>query len=127
MENSGFRVALLLFILATFACQAGAVWAQGLFPSPGKPAIIEFARPSCPVCKAMENILLEVKARSDGRWELRFAFIEPDEYLFKKYRVTLVPTQVFLDAKGREVYRHEGLMSKEDLMKKLRELHFVQD
>lgn len=118
---------LLLFIFATFACQAEAVWGQDLPPPPGKPTIIEFARPNCPVCKAEEIILLEVKARSDGRWELRFAFIEPDEYLFKKFGVTIVPTQVFLDAAGREVYRHEGLMSKEELLRKLRELQFVQE
>lgn len=126
MGNSWFRVALL-FILAVFACQAEAVRGQDLAPPPGKPTIIEFARPNCPVCKAMENILLEVKIRSGGRWELRFAFIEPDEYLFKRFGVTIVPTQVFLDAAGREVYRHEGLMSKEELLRKLRELQFVQE
>lgn len=100
---------------------------QGLLLPEGKPAIIEFARPSCPVCKTMEKILLEVKARSRGHWELHFAYIEPEEYLFKKFGVTIVPTQVFLDASGREVYRHEGLMSKEELIKKLQELQFVQE
>jgi thioredoxin 1 len=70
---------------------------------------------------------LEVKARYRDQLEIRFAYIEPDEYLFKKFHIIIVPTQVFLDASGQEVYRHEGLISKEDILKKLRELRFIQD
>ncbi len=33
-----------------------------------------------------------------------------------------IPTQVFLDAQGKEVDRHVGALSKEEVVKKLKEL-----
>jgi thioredoxin 1 len=107
--------------------QTGTALGQGFPPPPGRPAVIEFSRPLCPLCKEMETILLEVKALYRDRLEVQFAYRETDEYLFKKYRIVIVPTQVFLDADGREVYRHEGLFPKEDLLRKLRELKLVRD
>jgi hypothetical protein len=41
--------------------------------------------------------------------------------------VVIVPSQVFLDPAGQEVYRHEGVFKKEDLIQKLRELKFIRD
>lgn len=127
MKSRLFRGALTLFALVVAACLAGPARCQGPLPPPGKPAIIEFARPLCPICKEMEGILLEVKARYRDHLEIRFAYIEPDEYLFKKFRISIVPSQVFLDASGQEVFRHEGLLTKEALLDKLRELRFIKE
>ena len=37
----------------------------------------------------------------------------------------LIPTQVFLDATGKEVDRHIGALSKEEVITKLTELKFI--
>jgi len=34
-----------------------------------------------------------------------------------KYKISLIPTQVFLDRDGKEYYRHEGYFPEEDLVK----------
>jgi thioredoxin 1 len=39
------------------------------------------------------------------------------------YRVKMIPTQIFYDARGKELYRHIGFMSKEDILKKLEQLN----
>jgi hypothetical protein len=41
--------------------------------------------------------------------------------------VAFVPTQVFLNAAGQEVGRHEGVYQKEVLIQKLREMKFIRD
>jgi thiol-disulfide isomerase/thioredoxin len=121
------KLALGALVIVLLTCQAGPALGQGFPPPPGKPAIIEFARPLCPICKEMEGVLLEIKARYRDRLEVRFAYRETDEYLFKKYGIVIVPTQVILDAAGREVYRHEGLFPQEDLIRKLGELRLLQE
>jgi thiol-disulfide isomerase/thioredoxin len=70
---------LIVLAVAILITQAGPALGQGFPPPPGKPAIIEFARPLCPICKEIEGILLEVKARYREQLEIRFAYIEPDE------------------------------------------------
>lgn len=120
-------LAFILLIAGVLVCGVGSGFSQGLQALAGKPAIIEFARPLCPICKEMETILLDVKARYRDQVEIHFAYRDPDEHLFKKYRIVIVPTQVFLDASGQEVYRNEGIFPKEKLIEKLKELKFIRE
>ena len=97
-----------------------------LSPS-GKPAIYEFSRALCPVCAKMAAILKEVQARYGDQVEVRILHIETDEGLFNQYRVSFVPTQIFLDGSGREVFRNEGFFSKEEIVGKLKELGYIKE
>jgi thioredoxin 1 len=38
-----------------------------------------------------------------------------------KYKIRLIPTQVFLDKDGKEYFRHEGFFPKEELVKILKQ------
>lgn len=92
-----------------------------------KPAIYEFGRKLCPVCQKMAVVLKDVEAKYPGQIILRFLYIETEEPLFREYGVSFVPTQVFLDAAGQEVSRHEGPLSEKELVAKLKELNFIRD
>ena len=95
--------------------------------SAAKPTIYEFGRKLCPVCGKNAVVLKEVEAKYRGQIILRFLFIDDDEPLFRAYGVTFVPTQVFLDSSGKEVFRHEGPISQQEVITKLKELKFVRD
>jgi thioredoxin 1 len=108
-----------------------AVWAplptqaQGADPAAGKPALYDFGRGMCIPCMEMEKILASVKSKYGNQIEVRLVMAEKNEELFKKYKVMLIPTQVFLDASGKEVFRHVGLFQEKDLLAKLKELKFI--
>ena len=40
----------------------------------------------------------------------------------EKYGIETIPTQIFYDAAGKELHRHEGFFSKEDILGKWAEL-----
>jgi thioredoxin 1 len=40
----------------------------------------------------------------------------------KQYGIRLIPTQIFYDAEGNEVYRHEGFMDKQAIKAKFAEI-----
>ena len=40
----------------------------------------------------------------------------------KKYGIDLIPTQIFYDATGKELFRHSGFFAKEDILAKWKEL-----
>ena len=92
-----------------------------------KPTIYEFGRRLCPICGKNAVVLKDVEAKYRDQITLRFLYIDEDEPLFREYRVTFVPTQVFLDASGKEIFRHEGPISPKELIAKLKELKFVRD
>jgi thioredoxin 1 len=120
---------ILTFLLA------GWIWltpvlpalAQGPAAPKALPVLLEFDRKYCPVCRASEIVILAVKDQYPGKFVVRKLYIDDDEYLFRRYKVVIVPTQVFLNTAGQEVYRHEGVFKQEGLIRKLRELKFIGD
>jgi thiol-disulfide isomerase/thioredoxin len=116
---AGFALAALLLIFPVAVDAAAAPAA--------KPTIYEFGRKLCPICRATEAVLKDVEARYPGQITLRFLYIPEQEAVFREYGVTFVPTQIFLDAAGREVHRHEGPLTREELLEKLRALKFIRE
>ena len=76
----------------------------------------------CLPCKMMKPILQELKTEYAGqlRVDLFDALGDPD--VATKYGAQTFPTQIFFDASGKELFRHEGPLSKEDILAKWKEL-----
>jgi len=87
-----------------------------------QPVLADFGRGTCIPCKIMQPILEELKQELKGK--VHVLILDTDEYgyLASRYRIRIIPTQIFFDAAANEVERHQGFMSKEDIVAKLREL-----
>ena len=103
------------------------VLARATMVPAGLPKILEFDRKFCPICRASERVILAVKDRYPGQFEVEKLYIDETDTVFRRYKVAIVPTQVFLNAAGQEVARHEGVFKEEALIQKLRELKFIHD
>jgi thioredoxin 1 len=95
-------------------------------PTESHPTILEFSREYCPMCAYMEKTLKQLKAKYGDKIEVRILYYDPDDKLFKQYKVVFVPTQVFLDASGKEVFRQTGVFTLYELEKKLKQLKLIQ-
>jgi len=86
------------------------------------PRLLDLGAGKCMACKAMEPVLEDLRKKYKGI--LRVEFIDvwknPDEA--EKYNVKSIPTQIFFDADGKELFRHTGFLSKEDILVKWTEL-----
>jgi len=87
----------------------------------GVPVLIDLGAGECIPCKMMAPILEELKQEYAGRLEVRFIDVwkYPDEA--EKYGIKLIPTQIFHNASGKELFRHEGFYSKEDILARWKE------
>ncbi len=85
------------------------------------PRLVELGG-KCILCKMMQPILEELKREYAGRLRVDvFDSLEnPD--IATEYGVQIFPTQIFFDASGKELFRHEGFFSKEDILAKWKEL-----
>ena len=99
--------------------------AQGSTPAKGKPALYEFGAKYCVPCKEMQKVMAELKPLYSDQVELRMVYSDEERPLFEQYKIVLIPTQVFLDASGKEVDRHIGALPKEEVIKKLKEFKFI--
>jgi thioredoxin 1 len=98
---------------------------QGSAPATGKPALYEFGAGYCASCKEMEKIMAELKTTHSDQVEFRLIYVDKEKPLFEHYKIMLIPTQVFLDARGKEVDRHIGPLTKEEVLSKLKELKLL--
>jgi len=116
---------LVLMVAFTLTFQALPAWSQGSPPPKTKPALYEFGAGYCFSCKEMEKVMAELKPVYSGQVEFRMVYADKEKDLFQQYKIMLIPTQVFLDASGKEVDRHIGPLTKEEVIQKLKELKFI--
>ena len=86
------------------------------------PQLIDFGAGKCATCKMMNGVLDELRSEYANQLNIRFVDVWEDEEAVEKHSIRMIPTQVFLDAEGNELFRHEGFFSKDDILKKWAEL-----
>jgi thiol-disulfide isomerase/thioredoxin len=86
------------------------------------PRLIDLGADKCIPCKMMAPILEELKEEYKGVFEVMFIDVWKDPQPARQYKIRVIPTQIFLDGSGKELFRHEGFFSKEDILNKWAEL-----
>jgi thioredoxin 1 len=117
-----------LFCLAVGFLMVWQAWptlAEGSAPAKSKPALYEFGAKYCIPCKQMKEVMAALKTSHGDQVEFRMVYVDEEKPLFGQYQIVAIPTQVFLNAAGQEVDRHLGALSKEEVLKKLKELKFI--
>lgn len=70
----------------------------------------------------MIPVLDELTTKYEGKLHVEFINVREDPARANEFGVRTIPTQVFIDASGEELYRHLGYMSTEDILAKWAEL-----
>jgi thioredoxin 1 len=86
------------------------------------PMLVDLGKGTCIPCKKMKPILEELTLEYKDRAVVRVIDLRDDPQAANQYRIRLIPTQIFYDADGTEVYRHEGFMDKESIKMKFAEM-----
>lgn len=89
------------------------------------PRLVDLGAGKCIPCKAMKPILDDLTANYAETFKTEFIDVWENEAAGKAYGVKMIPTQIFFGADGKELFRHEGFMSKEDILGKWKEFGVV--
>jgi thioredoxin 1 len=88
--------------------------------SSGKPSVIDLGARTCIPCKKMAPILESLAGEYRGKASVLFIDVREDQAAAKRFKVQMIPTQIFFDAQGKEVKRHIGFMDKPEIEKELK-------
>ncbi|MCL6591841.1 MAG: thioredoxin family protein [Firmicutes bacterium] len=86
------------------------------------PTVLDMGSGTCIPCKMMKPIFEELEKEYQGRANIILLDVNDYRDLSTQYQVRVIPTQIFFDKQGKQVWRHEGYLAKEDIVKKLKEL-----
>lgn len=85
------------------------------------PRLVDLGASKCISCKMMKPILGDLKANYAEFFRTEFIDVWEDPEAAAEYEINLIPTQIFFDAEGKELFRHEGFFDKEDILAKWQE------
>ena len=80
------------------------------------PRRVDLGAGKCIPCKAMAPILEGLRTEYAGRMDVQFIDVWKDPDAGKAYGVSIIPTQIFYAADGRELARHQGFMDKDAIL-----------
>lgn len=117
------RFALLLAALLVLHASTSTA-APPPVPVPVKDMVtmVDLGANACIPCKMMAPILAELAAEYRGKAAIIFIDVWKNPEEGKRFKVSLIPTQIFFDKNGKEVYRHSGFMDKKSIMAQLAQM-----
>ena len=132
-------VVMTIFIaalLTTFGCERASVGesppadagtAIGDTAIAALPVLLDLGSDSCVACKTMAPILDEMRETFEGQLHVRFVDARKNRSVASEYGIRVIPTQIFFDEDGGELFRHQGFFGREDILTKWAELGYTFD
>ncbi len=123
-EYGGITVAAFgfLFLLLTAAPVTFAAEKQPEVPVKGMVTMIDLGAKKCIPCKMMAPILAKLEKEYAGRAAIVFLDVWEDPKPAHRFAIRGIPTQIFFGKDGKEVFRHLGFLSEEEIVRRLKDL-----
>jgi thioredoxin 1 len=88
----------------------------------GLPWLVDLGATKCMACKMMAPVLDGLRTSFSNDLNVVFIDVWDKPAAGEAYGIRMIPTQVFYGADGKELFRHEGFISREDILAKWKEL-----
>jgi thioredoxin 1 len=119
-------IAVFLVILTGIWFSTPAAGAQDKGSKPPQaaklPRLVDVGADKCIPCIMMAPILEELKKEYAGILDVEFVDVWKNPKAGQKYGIRGIPTQIFYDASGKELDRHMGYISKEQILQSFKKL-----
>lgn len=130
--KKGPGISILIQTLALIAaiglgaglCRAAESSPVTQIPVKGKITMVDFGESGCMACWAQAQIIKSLEKKYRNSDEVAIVYINTTTHVGQaaKYHIQVVPTQIFYDKDGKQVYRHEGFMFEGAIVSMLKEM-----
>jgi thioredoxin 1 len=87
----------------------------------GRPILVDFGANNCMPCRQIRPTLKELGKEYTDKANILVIDVYKYKELASEYKVQVIPTLVFFDKSGKEVFRHVGAWDKASIVGKLKE------
>jgi len=88
------------------------------------PRLWDFGSDNCIPCKMMMPILNDLAKEYAGKVDVRIINVNKEQALATQYRIMVIPTQIFMDAEGKQLFSHIGFFPRDSILTKFKQLGF---
>ena len=93
-------------------------------PTAALQRLVDLGMEKCIPCIMMAPILQELKTSFAGQLRVDLIDVILDPGALDRHQAHTIPTQIFYDAQGQELFRHEGFFAKNDILAQWKKLGF---
>lgn len=109
------------FVISAFICMLlipGVVSAQdfSMIPAKGKVTMLDLGAKKCIPCKMMAPIMVKLEKAYEGKADVVFIDVWENREQAPRFKIRAIPTQIFFNEKGEEVYRHVGFLDEKSII-----------
>jgi len=114
---------ILIFLIALYFCVIDKAKASQSDVPTGNSQVtfVELGSVNCIPCKQMKSVMEAIEKEYAGKVRVVFhdVWTKEGKPYGEQYGIRVIPTQIFIDKNGKEIFRHEGYFPKEAVEKVL--------
>lgn len=122
MTRYGFTALLWLLMCIVPEMTLAEQYETPKVPVPDTVTMVDLGAHSCIPCKMMAPILKDLRKEYQGKAAIVFIDLKKHPQQAKRFKLKTIPTQIFFNRQGQEVYRHMGFLDKKSIVEKLQSL-----
>ena len=125
MANIGKKMDMIGLILFMAIASLGSNLYAGDVPEvpvKGMVTMVDLGADKCIPCKMMAPVLKKLEAQYKGKAAIIFIDVWKNKAPARRFGIRAIPTQIFFDKNGGEVYRHVGFMNEEAIVSRLKKM-----
>ena len=116
MKNLASVICMAIMLSFSISCAAATKEKAKNQPKPLL-TFVELGSVNCIPCRMMKPVMKAIEDKYKDQVQVIFHDVKVKKEMVAKYKVRVIPTQVFLDAEGKEFFRHEGFFPKEEIIR----------
>ena len=122
--SAGIRLRKILLLSVAAVMASGIAWAEDFnnLPVKGMVTMIDLGADKCIPCKMMAPILVKMEKQYEGKAAIVFIDVWKNNEQAGRFGIRAIPTQIFFDQNGKEVFRHVGFMSEKAIVNQLKKM-----
>jgi thioredoxin 1 len=91
-------------------------------PAKGMVTMIDLGATECVPCKLMAPIMAKMEKQYEGKAAVVFIDVWKHKEQARRFGIRAIPTQIFFNENGEEVFRHIGFMSETAIINQLKKM-----
>lgn len=113
------KLSVLVVMLLLFFTTAAFAEDYLNVPAKGRVTMIDLGAKKCIPCKMMAPILVKLEKAYKGKADIVFIDVWENKQPAQRFKIRAIPTQIFFNEQGEEVYRHLGFLDEKSIVEQM--------
>ena len=114
-----FTILTVLLFASSISVAAEVKTKFDKFPEKGIVTMIDLGAKKCIPCKMRAPILVKLKKAYVGKAAIVFIDVWENREQAKRFGIRAIPTQIFFNKNGKEIFRHAGFFDEKSIVSQL--------